>query len=214
MLCGIGSDADSWRDQALALNGTALVAEGDTIDAMAERMLADAPPRFALAGQSMGGYVALAMALAAPDRVERLAIVNSSAAADSEEQQRTRMRIVAKIEAEGLAPLLTLLPPLLSRDPDVQQRSADMMRRAGAERIAREYLACASRPDRRPALGTLAMPLFVIGTQDDTIVPSAAAEDMARLVPGARIHLLSDGGHLSPMTKSGVVTGLMRDWQS
>lgn len=212
MLCGIGSDADSWRDQADALGGTAMVAEGATIEAMAAQILAAAPQRFALAGQSMGGYVALAMARAAPERITRLALINSSAAPDTEAQRDNRRRIIATIAAKGLGPLLDLLPPLLTDDPDVQGRVAAMLLRAGPDRVMREYRACADRPDSRSALPSITLPTLIVETADDIIIPKGAGSDMAHLLSGAEHVTLPDGGHASPMTRPKQVTEILRQW--
>ncbi|MCK9544023.1 MAG: alpha/beta fold hydrolase [Novosphingobium sp.] len=212
LLCGLGSDEDCWRDQANALGATPLVAQGETIEAMAGDVLARAPPRFALAGHSMGGYIALAMMLAAPERVSRLALLNSSAAADDETQRENRLRTIALLETAGLDPLVKVLPGMLSADRDVQDRMAAMLRRAGPARVIREHRACMARPDRRDMLATIAVPALVIGSADDAIVPAHHAQTMAEAIPGARFVMLPQGGHMSIMACADRVTGLLRDW--
>jgi len=212
LLCGLGTDEECWRDQTATLGGKALVAQGDTVAAMAADVLAQAPPRFALAGHSMGGYIALAIIQAAPERVTRLALLNSNAVADDDAQRKTRQRIIAMVEAEGLDPLIGLLPGLVSPDPAVQERMAAMLQRVGPARIIREYRACMTRPDRRAMLGTIAGPTLVIGSEDDVIVSPHLSREMAEGIPGAEFIMLPQGGHMSIMACADRVTDLLRAW--
>ena len=212
LICGLGSDADSWRDQQAALGGTAVVAQGDSIESMAAALLADLPARIAVAGHSMGGYVALAMQRIAPDRITRLALINTNAAPDSPAQTEGRHATIAAIEKHGLERLIDPMVAAVTPEPVLRERLAAMFRRAGDARVIREQRACAARPDARPGLAAIAVPTLVIGSDDDAIMPPVASETLAAGIPGARHAQFGSGGHVTPMSHPGPVTALIRAW--
>lgn len=211
-VCGVGSDADSWRHQHEALGGAVLIPQGDTIEAMAAGVLARMPERAALAGHSMGGYVALAVQRMAPARVDRLALLNTSAAPDSQEQKAGREALVDALEKHGLERLTAALVRPVSDDPQLQARLRAMFARAGVDRVIREQRACAARPDARTGLETIDVPTLVIASLDDAIIPPGAVETLARGIPHARVVRLETGGHVTAMAHPDSVTEEMRGW--
>lgn len=213
LLSGLGSTEDAWRDQVRDLGATPVMPRGATIAEMAATVLAEAPPRSALAGHSMGGYVALAAALAAPERISRLALVNTSAAADMPGQRENRLRLIAAIEARGLAGVLPTMAQALSADPAIQRRVTAQLAATGGERIGGQHRACMARPDRRGELGRLALPVLVIGADDDAVVPPTGSHDLAAGIAGARLIMFPAGGHMSPMAHPEAVTALLREWR-
>jgi pimeloyl-ACP methyl ester carboxylesterase len=212
LLSGLGSDEDTWRDEVAALGGEPLVARGNSIAEMARDILARAPARFALAGHSMGGYVAIEIALVAPERISRLALVNTSAAADTPNQREARLRTIAVLESKGIGPLVRTIPPLMGGDPAVQARVAAMLERAGTERVLREQRACLARADRTAELGAIAAPTLVVGAADDLIVPPRGSRGLAQGIPGARLTMLRKAGHVTPMTRAATTVKLLQGW--
>jgi pimeloyl-ACP methyl ester carboxylesterase len=212
LLSGLGSDEDTWRDEVAALGGEPLVARGNSIAEMARDILARAPARFALAGHSMGGYVAIEIALVAPERISRLALVNTSAAADTPNQREARLRTIAVLESKGIGPLVRTIPPLMGGDPAVQARVAAMLERAGTERVLREQRACLARGDRTAELGAIAAPTLVVGAADDLIVPPRGSRGLAQGIPGARLTMLRKAGHVTPMTRAATTVKLLQGW--
>ncbi|MBV9511443.1 MAG: alpha/beta fold hydrolase, partial [Caulobacteraceae bacterium] len=195
LLSGLASDEAVWAEAAAGLGGAArpipLVARGGSIAEMAADVLARAPERFALVGHSMGGYVALAVLAAAPERVTRLALINSSAAPDRLGQAQRRTELIARVETDGYDTVIADLAPLLVHERNransaLVEAVAAMTARAGQDRFIREQRAVMGRPDQRGWLTSVRLPLLAIGAADDRIVPPADSAEIARLAPGAR----------------------------
>src|SRR6478672_9190409 len=155
-----------------------------TMAAIATRILADAPPRFALAGLSMGGYIAFAMLRRAPERIAKLALLDTSARADTPEQT---------------AALLTprFLHPSRHGDETLRHIVRQMAEETGSEAFVRQQRAIMSRPDSRPLLRAVGCPTLVLVGDGDELTPPALAEEIAAGIPGARLEVVPDCGHLS-----------------
>ncbi len=221
MLPGISCDEQLWRTQCDALPDIAecrvILPQGDSIDVMAENVLAQAPDRFALAGLSMGGYVALAILRRAPGRVSRVCLANTSARPDTELQQTGRLRLIADSQAGGFEQVIARLLPLLTHphrrhDAALQTAITGMMQRSGKEAFIRQQKAAGARSDSRPGLARISIPACIIaGGTDRVTLPEHAAE-MAEAISGAELHVLENCAHLTPMEAPEQVTGIMRAW--
>lgn len=192
-------------------------ASHDTMSALASGILAAAPPRFALAGLSMGGYVALEIMRQAPERVSRLALLDTSARPDLPEQTENRRRLVALADRKGVeTPAREMFPKLVAParagDEGLSAIVLDMARAIGAEGFARQQAAIATRIDSRPALAAIACPTLVLVGSDDQLTPPAVAEEMARGIPGARLEVIAGSGHLSPLEAPDAVTAALSRW--
>lgn len=182
---------------------------------MAERILADAPARFALAGLSMGGYLALEIMRQAPERVSRLALCDTSARADTPEQTAGRE---AAIDAAGKYDFAALarasLGQLVAADaPDrVRDAVVAMSVRVGVETYVRQQRAIMRRPDSRPMLAGIAIPTLVMVGEHDALTPPTLAREIADAVPGAMLRIVPGAGHLPPMEQPARTTELLRDW--
>ena len=222
LLPGLLNDYRLWAAQAEALAPLAQcqvadLTQDDSLAAMAGRVLAAAPPRFALAGLSMGGYVALEILRRAPERVERLALVDTTARPDTPEQSQRRKDAVALARAGGFDRIMpTMLPLLVHPDHLALERvggiAKDMARAVGAEAFARQQNAIMHRPDARPGLTRVACPTLVLVGSDDSVTPLERAEEMADLIPNARLEVVEKSGHLSPLEQPGAVSALMAAW--
>lgn len=221
LLSGLASDQATWTalDPLLAdaCKPLPLVAQGASIAQMAADVLARAPARFALAGHSMGGYIALAVAAAAPERVSRLALVNSSSAPDRPEQTERREGLIALVERRGYEAVVDmLLPAFMHPDALAQPALADKVRamilRAGPERFVREQRAIIARPDMRPWLGAAALPFLAIGSADDKVVAPADAVEAAALAPHGRLAMLEQCGHMAPLEQPEAVAAALGGW--
>lgn len=222
LLPGLGIDHGLWRDQIADLTDIAEPVVGDTLQddslpAMAARVLADAPERFALAGLSMGGYLALEIVRQMPERVERLALLDTSARADTAEQTANRHKAIAAAGAPG-ADYRKLaehsLPNLLSEDSpqDVRDFVVEMSLRVGPDLYVRQQRAIMARPDSRPLLATIKVPTTVIVGQHDKLTPPALAQEMADGIAGATVVTVPDAAHLSPLENPAAVTAALREW--
>lgn len=213
-LCGIATDEASWQDMPV---DRAFVPRGASIAAMAEAIVADLPDRFALCGHSMGGYVALEIALTASERVAGLALVSSSAAADTPEQKLGRCKVIAEAQADFETVAGRLARAMLSRSsyerPDLRQRVLDMLMRCGGPRFAEQQQATGERPDFRAHLGEIAVPALVVAGAEDRIIPPARSEELAAALPDAALLLLEACGHLPMCEDPGPVHAALCEWR-
>ena len=221
LLPGLLCDARLWRDQVAALGPLArpVVADltlDDRVDAMAARALAAVEGRFALAGLSMGGYVALEIMRQAPERVTRLALFDTSARPDTPEQTRRRRGLISLSRSgqfRGVTP--RLLPQLIhpSRlDGPLAAEVMAMAERVGKEAFLRQQEAIMHRPVSRPDLARIAVPTLVGVGAEDALTPPELAAEMAALIPGARLRHFADSGHLPTMETPEAVTAAMAAW--
>jgi pimeloyl-ACP methyl ester carboxylesterase len=222
LLPGLLNDARLWRHQAAELAPltdveVADLVGPDTIGAMAERVLAIRSGRFALAGLSMGGYVAFEVMRRAPERVERLALLDTSARADTPEQTARRrglIELAQKGRFLGVTP--RLLPQLLHpdhvRDRDIANTVVQMARSVGREGFIGQQRAIMGRPDSRADLARIRCPTLVLGGRQDAVTPPEVMEEIAGGIAGARLVLLDRCGHLSPLEQPEQVTAAMAQW--
>jgi pimeloyl-ACP methyl ester carboxylesterase len=220
---GLLCDAALWRGQVedladIAQPWVADVTRDDSMTAMARRVLAEAPARrFALAGLSMGGYIAQAIMREAPERVERLALLDTSARADTPEQTARRvglMELAEKGEFHGVTPQLLPLfihPDRVSDRPLTEAVMA-MTERVGKDAFLRQQRAIIGRPDNRPNLPKIACRALVLCGRQDQMTPLAWSEEIAALIPGARLEIIEDCGHLTTMERPWETSVALRQW--
>lgn len=215
LLCGIGEDEAVWVEVAEALANVAeihpIIPDGDSVEAMAADILAQFDGPLAVAGHSLGGYVALAMQRAAPARVERIALLNSSARPDDRQARIARQALIDRVGRDGFETVVALLARTLAALPTAINPAA-MLLRNGEARFVRQQRAAMARPDARPGLYGVAIPMLVMGAGRDRIVPHDRSAEIAAIVPGARLILLPESGHLSPIEASAAVAAAMRAW--
>jgi pimeloyl-ACP methyl ester carboxylesterase len=215
-------DSAVWQFQVAALAHIAEIKVADlTLDdsvaAMAARVLAAAPSRFALAGLSLGGYVAFEILRRAPERVARLALISTSARADAAAQAEARDRGVraARIGAfKGVTErfLPTILHPTHAADPVLGPIVLEMTERVGRAAFERQQHAARDRPDSRVLLGDIACPTLVIAGRQDRITPPELQEEIAGGIPSAKLEFLDVCGHLAPLEQPDAVNGLFMEW--
>ena len=222
LLPGLLCDARLWRHQAENLADIADVTvidmtRDDTMAGMARRVLAEAPPRFALAGLSMGGYAAFAVMRAAPQRVTRLAVLDSSAHADTPDRRAQRLALNAIVRAGRFAEvppklLPTLIHPARHGDRELTDTILSMASAVGAEGFLRQHAAIMDRPDSRPGLASIACTTMVLCGRQDARTPLALHEEIASAIPGAELIVLEDCGHMSTLEQPAATTAAMRAW--
>lgn len=222
LIPGLLCDAALWQPQTDHLGGQVETLIGDTtrddlVAGMASRILSAAPERFQLAALSMGGYVAFEILRRAPERVTRLALVDTQARPDTEEQ-RERRRALMKMAQVGRFKGVTprLLPYLVSKahleNADLVAIVIGMAERIGREGYLRQQNAILSRPDSRPLLPGIAVPTLVICGEEDILTPPDCAREMADGIPGARLEILPDCGHLAPLEQPDRVNALFAEF--
>lgn len=207
-LPGLICDQRLWRDVINGLSDTVapMVADlrlDDTIEAMAARTLAAAPEKFALAGLSMGGYVAFEILRQAPERVTHLALLDTSARADTPERQDTRRKGIAMVGegkfigvSRGL--LGNLIAPHHLGTPLAAEVQA-MSERVGQDVYIAQQKAIMDRVDSLPLLPSIDLPTLVGVGALDKMTPFELAEEMASAIPQAELCVFPDAAHLPTM---------------
>ncbi|KQU38435.1 MULTISPECIES: alpha/beta fold hydrolase [unclassified Rhodococcus (in: high G+C Gram-positive bacteria)] len=215
----LGSDERLWQPVADLLADsieTVVVrGEGSSISAMADSVLEQCPPRFAVAGNSMGSYVALEIALRMSPRVHGLALLNSSAiAADAGRRENSR-RIIEMVRGGRFDEAVTAMSGAVApRRPEVADLAATMARDLGEDVLVAQQVAVMTRHDRRDELSSLTVPTLVIAGTDDAITPSDLGREVTDLVPGAELVVLAGVGHLSTLEAPESVAANLARWHA
>jgi pimeloyl-ACP methyl ester carboxylesterase len=205
---------------ALWQHGPVTIADNtrdDTIAAIANRILADAPPRFALAGLSMGGYICFEIVRQAPDRVDRLGLLDTSARPDTPELTGRRQAQIALARGGRFAEVADQQFPLLihpSRqgDPSARELVRLMAEETGPEAFIRQQQAIMGRVDSRPGLGAIDRPTLVLVGDCDQLTPPELSAEIAGGIPGARLVVVAGSGHLTPLDQPEEVTKALVEW--
>ncbi|SKA33942.1 Pimeloyl-ACP methyl ester carboxylesterase [Enhydrobacter aerosaccus] len=189
----------------------------DSIPAMAQAALALTPQRFAVAGFSMGGYVAFEILRQARERVERLALIDTQASPDSPDATARRRGFIDQTRIgrfRGVQPSLLpmIVHPARLKDMDVVQPILDMAQEVGAEGFVREQTAIMARPDSRPLLAQIDIPTVVVVGRQDQMTPLSRSQEMAADIANARLVVLEQCGHMSPLEKPDELNQVLRRW--
>jgi pimeloyl-ACP methyl ester carboxylesterase len=189
----------------------------DTMAGIARRILSNAPPRFVLLGLSMGGYIAFEIVRQAPRRVAKLALLDTSARPDTPEQSERRRAQIVLAGNDGLVEIADRLFPILvhrSRHAHqgLQRLVRQMARETGPEAFMRQQEAIMGRPDSRPGLDAIDRRTLVIVGDGDELLPPALSEEIADGIPGARLVVVPQCGHLSTLERPRFVTKTLVDW--
>jgi len=191
----------------------------DTMAAIGKRVLDDAPPRFALAGLSMGGYIALEIVRQAASRVAKLALLDTGARDDPPEVQAKRRTNIAAADAGRFADIIDAQFPLYvhpSRASNAALKAVylAMCHDVGPQAYVRQQKAIMGRADSRPLLPTIRCPTLVLVGAQDEATPPALSEEIAVAIPRARFIRVQDCGHLSTLERPEAVTQALTEWMS
>ena len=189
----------------------------ETIADLARRILAAAPPQFALVGLSMGGYVAFELLRQQPDRVLKLALLDTSARSDTQEASGRRHEDIQLAQAGRYAEVIERTwPRLVHRDhigdENLKRLTVNMMLAVGPEAFVRQQRVILGRPDSRAELKNIRCPTTIIVGDDDRITPIEVASEMAAEIRGARLITVANSGHLSAMEQPAAVTAALVSW--
>jgi pimeloyl-ACP methyl ester carboxylesterase len=189
----------------------------DSVAAIARRVLAAAPPRFALAGHSMGGYIALEVMRQAGERVAKLALLDTAARADTPEQTERRRQQIALAAGGRMKAVVDLQFPNLvhpsRRADEALRRACDLMaEETGAEAFVRQQTAIIGRPDSRPSLAAVRCPTLVLVGEQDAVTPPERSQEMAAAIAGARLVVVPECGHMCALEQPERVTQELVRW--
>jgi len=224
---GLLCDAAVWEHQAVELRDIAEITIPDhgaldSLEKMAEAILARAPQRFAIAGHSMGGRVTFEVIRQSPGRVTGVALLDTAstprrAGSAGEAEAGQRYRLLEKARREGMRAMgLEWAQPMVhpSRVPERELMNTilDMIERKTPEIFAAQIKALLERPDARPLLSEIKCPALVLcGREDSWSVPEHH-EEMAKMIRGSRLVVVNDCGHMSTMERPQEVTAALRQW--
>ena len=228
LLPGFQCDQTVWKHQIAGLSDVADAISMDwgpedtSILAMAEAVLKQAPPEFALAGHSMGGRVAFQVVRLAPERVTRVALFNTGAdsrpageAGETEERNRRRLLDIARsqgMRAMAVEWLKGMIPPYRQQDTPLVEEIIAMFERKSPELFEIQMLALLGRPNAIPLLPHILCPALVLTGQDDTWSPPARHLQIAQAMPLSELVIVPRCGHMSTMERPDEVTAAMREW--
>ena len=223
LIPGLACDGALWQALQPALQGLAAVqvsavhTRHGNLPEMAAALLAEHAGPLVLAGCSMGGMVALHAALQAPQRVRGLALLGSTARADTPELIALRTQACALFAAGRMdevlrANVLFAFHPLGAARPGLVDEYLAMIRRAGADQLIAQNRAVMARPDLRPDLPRIACPTLVLCGEADGLTPPEVSREMAALIPGARIEIVPGAGHMLTLEQPARVAALLSGW--
>jgi len=222
LLPGLLCDEEVWQGAIARLSPDHEVVcpgflDQPSIEAMARQVLARAPERFSLVGHSMGGRVALEIAARAPERLERLALLDTGFHPARPGEAEGRSRLIRIALEEGMAALARQwLPPMLAphraRDQVLMDRLTAMVERATPRLFQRQIGALLTRPNAHRGLHAIPCPTAVIVGRQDAWSPLVQHEEMAALIPRARLMVIEDSGHMSPAEQPAAVADALFAW--
>jgi pimeloyl-ACP methyl ester carboxylesterase len=219
---GLNCSARLYGEQLPALwrYGPGMVADhrrDDSMEAIAAHILAAAPPRFAMVGLSMGGYLAFTIMRTAAERVAKLALLDTSARPDRPDQTERRLAQIALAQNGRFAEVVDALYPVFvhrNRHDDAALRRIVrlMAEETGSKAFVRQQKAIMARSDARPLLSTIRCPTLVLVGDGDELTPPALSQEIAAGINGARLVTVSDCGHLSTLEQPEAVNRALVEW--
>ncbi|HEY8595265.1 MAG TPA: alpha/beta fold hydrolase [Devosiaceae bacterium] len=222
LLPGMMCDARLFAPQVAALGRhnpihLAPVAFGDTMADIASQVLEHAPPRFALAGLSMGGIVAMEVYRRAPGRVERIALLDTNPMAELPEVRARRRPQIEKVMAGGLAEVMLEqhIPRYLVEGPnaaEIRDLCLEMALGLGPDVFVRQSIALRDRPDYQDVLRDISVPALVLCGRHERLCPLERHELMHRLIAGSRLAIVEDAAHLPTLEQPHATTAELAAW--
>jgi pimeloyl-ACP methyl ester carboxylesterase len=222
LLPGLVNDSRLWQHQASGLADIAHVSVGDltkghTIAEMAAGVLASAPTgQFALAGLSMGGYIALEIMRQAPERILALALLDTSARPDTPTALENRSAAIEQAESNYQAVIEELMPkqlhPVHMEDAEMVSMITDMAMSLGNKTFIRQQKAIAGRIDSLPFLHHIKCPTLVLCGREDAITPIGLHQEMVTEIEGSGLIIVDNCGHLSALEQPTRVNEALTQW--
>lgn len=221
LLPGMMCDARLFAPQLSAIHDRAVmvspIAGADTTADLARIVLEAAPPRFALAGLSMGGIVAMEILAQAPDRVAGLCLMDTNPKAETEAVAALREPQIAKVREGGLRGVMRdeMKPNYLADGPNlgaILDTCMAMAETMGPVSFVRQSRALQTRADRQETLAGVRVPTLILCGREDTLCPLHRHELMHRLVEGSELVVVEGAGHLPTLEQPEVTTRAVQSW--
>ncbi len=222
LIPGMMCDARLFLPQILAFSGeravhVANITGADTVEGMAEAVLEAAPERFALAGLSLGGIVAMEVIRRAPGRVSRIALMDTNAQAEPPPVAAGREPQIVAVMAGRLEEVMeeVMRPEYLAPGPhrmELIRMMCEMALDLGEGVFVRQSRALQRRPDQQKTLRTIRVPALVLCGEHDGLTPVRRHDFMAMLIPGATLRIIPDAGHLPTLEQPSATNAALREW--
>jgi len=216
LLSGLLSNQLIWQHQIRHLSDIASIhvisPSENTPEKMVEAILKEAPPKFALAGHSMGGWLCLEVMRAAPSRVNRLCLLNTTAHMDSEEKKRRRQKMIQRVEKGQFREVVGEIIDKFVYNSLVKDTVEKMFLEIGEEIFIRQQEAMLARHECASILPSIVCPTLTIHAAQDRNFSLEEHRELVEQIPNARLAIVEDSGHMSPMEMPQAVTALLRFW--
>ena len=223
-LPGMMCDARLFAPQVTALSRemavtVAPITMGERVEEMASALLGVLPAKFALAGLSMGGIVAMEILRHAPERVTRVALMDTNPLAETPQSAAGYEPLIVGARAGRFEDMMRMIlkPEHLAPGPQrlqVMEQVAEMGRAMGPDVFIRQCRALQRRKDQQATLRRIKMPALVLCGEHDGLTPVKRHTFMAELIPYARLEIVPDAGHLPTLEQPEVVTAILRHWMT
>ncbi|QDK38161.1 alpha/beta fold hydrolase [Bdellovibrio sp. NC01] len=187
----------------------------DTMSEIAKEILATAPPKFTLMGLSMGGYISFEILRQAPERVMKLALLDTSARPDTAEQTAARKVAMDQATSGKYEEAMKASLPFVFHDfdnPRLQKIFLQMTEDTGIDAFLRQQNAIMSRPDSRPDLKNILCPTLVLGGREDKLTPPEVMSEIANGLPRSEYVTIPNCGHASTLEQPELVTNALVKW--
>jgi pimeloyl-ACP methyl ester carboxylesterase len=229
LLPGLMCDASVWAPQidALSLFARCHVVDygiRNSLPAMARQVLDEAPAqRFALAGHSMGGRVALEVLRLAPERISHLALLDTgthplSAGEAGDKERAGRLALLAQAQAHGMRAMgsqwLRGMVPAALIDTPLYEGMLAMVERSSPVQFAAQIEALLNRPDAAGLLSSVSCPTLVLTGRYDSWSPPEQHRQMAQAIPGSLLCIVEECGHMSTLEQPLAVNAALTTWLS
>jgi len=221
LLAGMMCDGRLFGPQIATFGGRPLhlapMVGANSVHVLAAQILVNAPPRFALAGLSMGGIVAMEVIAQAPDRVDRLALLDTNPRAELPEVQARRAPQIARVLAGGLEEVMRdeMKPNYLTDGPNrpaILALCMEMARGLGPQVFADQSRALRDRQDQQHALRRVTVPTLVLCGRGDVLCPVERHELMHSLIPHSTLQIIENAGHLPTLEQPEQTTAALARW--
>ncbi|ARG97237.1 alpha/beta fold hydrolase [Legionella micdadei] len=217
LLPGVLSNHTVWTHQVNHLNDRVHcqvipLTEHDNMEDLLRMVLTTVRGNFILAGHSMGGWLALELAYAAPERITKLCLLNTSAKGDPPEKSKDRLRMVEAVKQGEFHSVAESIANRYVYNNQIKKDVLSMFLFVGERAFVNQEKALLTRRETVALLPQLTMPTMVIHAQNDQVFPLSSHLELKTKMPNAKLAIVEDSGHMSPMEAPQAVTALMRFW--